>query len=321
MWPSRWRLLASLLLAPGAALAQDWPARQPVKVIVPLAAGSSTDIIGRTVYDRVAQELGQAFVFENRGGGGTTIGTGAVATAEPDGYTLLVASGSLSVIATSHPKLAFKLPDDLAGVSVLADVPFAVVTPTRYKTLAEFVAAARARSGAMNYGSAGNGSAGHLFMESLALKAGFKAVHVPFRATPEAMNEISAGRLDAFPVPVVNGVELARAGKLSALAVSSAQRVPLLPEVPTIAQAGFEQATYSFWVATFAPRRTPAAIVARLNQAVVKALREEKVAGRILGLGALPRPMTPADTDAFLSKEIAVNAEIIKAAGIKFSQQ
>lgn len=312
-------LLLSLQATPQAN-AQEWPTKQTIKVIVPFTAGSTTDIIGRTVYEQVGRQIGQTVVIENRGGAGTTIGTTGVATSEPDGYTLLVASASLSVIATTYTKLPFKVADDLAGISILADVPFTVGTMTKYKTMKEFVDHAKSKDGAINYGTAGNGSAGHLFMEWLAINAGYKSGHVPFRGTPEALTEIVANRLDVYPIPVANGVELFAANKINALAVSAKRRAPLLPNVPTLAEVGLEKAIYNFWVGTFAPRKTPAAILTRLNKEVVAALKDKSVIDRIIALGGDPRPMTPAETDAFLKQEIAVNARIITAAGVKLVQ-
>lgn len=305
-------------LAATPALAQEWPARQAIRVIVPLTAGSSTDIVGRTVFEQVGKQIGQSFVFENRGGGGTTIGTGAVATAEPDGYTVLVASGSIAVIPTTHTKLNFSVTGDLAGISPLADVPFTVSVPPRHKSMKDFVAYAKGRPTGINYGSAGNGTAGHLFMAWLALQAGYPGVHVPFRGTPEGMNEVVADRLDVYPAPVVSGVELAKGNKISILAVSSMKRAPLLPDVPTFAELGLEKATYGFWIASFTQRKTPKPILDRLNKEVVAALKVKEVADKIVALGGAPMPMGAQETDEFLKKEIAVNAEIIKAARITF---
>jgi len=307
-----------LALAGQGGLAQDWPGKQPIKVIVPFTAGSTTDIVGRTVFDQVSRQVGQSIVFENRGGAGTTIGTGAVISAEPDGYTILVASASISVIATTYPKLN-TIPEDLAGVSVLADVPFTIGTMTRYKTMKDLVDHARSKEGILNYGTAGAGSAGHLFMEWLAINAGYKATHVPFRGTPEAVTEIVAGRLDLYPIPVLNGLELTRDGKLNTLAISSTRRSPLLPDVPTLAEVGLEKAIYNFWVGSFVPGKTPKAVVDRLNKEVVAALRIKDVADKVIALGGDPRPMTPAETDAFLKKEIEVNAQILKVAGVKLA--
>jgi tripartite-type tricarboxylate transporter receptor subunit TctC len=309
-------LAAVLLAAPASA--QEWPSRQPIRVIVPLTAGSSTDIVGRTVFEQVGKQIGQSFVFENRGGGGTTIGTGAVATAEPDGYTILVASGSIAVIPTTHTKLNFSVTGDLAGISPLADVPFTVSVPPRHKSMKDFITYAKGKPTGINFGSAGNGTAGHLFMAWLALQAGYPGVHVPFRGTPEGMNEVVADRLDVYPAPVVSGVELAAGGKISILAVSSMKRAPLLPNVPTLAELGLEKATYGFWIASFTQRKTPKPILDRLNREVVAALNVKEVAEKIVALGGAPMPMSPAETDEFMKKEIAVNAEIIKAAKITF---
>lgn len=312
-------LAAVVLAATGqVADAQDWPAKQPIKVIVPFTAGSTTDIVGRTVYDQVSRQIGQSIVFENRGGAGTTIGTSAVVSAEPDGYTILVASASIAVIATTYPKLN-TIPEDLAGISILADVPFTIGTMTKYKSMKDLVDHAKSKDGILNYGTAGAGSAGHLFMEWLAINAGYKATHVPFRGTPEAVTEIVAGRLDLYPIPVLNGLELTRDGKLATLAISSTKRSPLLPNVPTLAEVGLEKAIYNFWVGSFVPGKTPKPIIDRLNKEVVAALAIKDVADKVIALGGDPRPMTPAETNAFLKKEIEVNAQILKVAGVKLA--
>ena len=312
--------VAAMLMATSGqgAMAQDWPAKQPIKVIVPFTAGSTTDIVGRTVYDQVSRQIGQSIVFENRGGAGTTIGTSAVVSAEPDGYTILVASASISVIATTYPKLN-TIPEDLAGISILADVPFTIGTMTKYKSMKDMVDHAKSKDGILNYGTAGAGSAGHLFMEWLAINAGYKATHVPFRGTPEAVTEIVAGRLDLYPIPVLNGLELTRDGKIATLAISSTKRSPLLPNVPTLAEVGLEKALYNFWVGSFVPAKTPKPIIDRLNKEVVTALAMKDVAAKVVALGGDPRPMTPAETNTFLKKEIEVNARILKVAGVKLA--
>jgi tripartite-type tricarboxylate transporter receptor subunit TctC len=310
--------VAAVLLSSGICRAQEWPGKQRIRVIVPLTAGSTADVVGRAVFQQVSKQINQAIIVENRGGAGTTIGTTAVATSDPDGYTLLVTTASLAVIATTYKgKLSYDVADSLAGVSILADMPFIVGTSTKFKTLSELVSYAKSKSGILNYGTAGVGTSGHLFMEWLAINAGFKATAVAFRGTPEAVNEIVAGRLDVYPLAVMGGLELASAGKLNTLAVSSLKRVPHLPNVPTLSEVGLAKATYNFWVGAFIPRKTSAAIQKRLNKEVVAALNVKDVADRISALGGSPQPMTPEETDAFLKKEIDVNANIISTAGLK----
>jgi tripartite-type tricarboxylate transporter receptor subunit TctC len=296
-------------------MAQDWPARQPIKIVVPFTAGSATDITARTVFEQVGRQIGQTFVVENRGGGGTTLGMGQVAKADPDGYTLLVHSTSHVVVASTYAKLPFSVAEDFAAVSALASIPFVMATATRYKTMQDLVDAGRKPGSAILYGSAGAGSSGHLFMEHFRLAAGFAATHVPFRGTPEGMTEVIAGRIDAYPAPAVNAIALTKDGKISSLAVSSPKRLPLMPEVRTMAEVGLAKAEYNFWVGAFLPAKTPQPIVDRLNREIVAALQVKEVADKIIALGGDPQPMTPAAFGAFVRKEIAVNAEIVKASG------
>ena len=310
-------LTAIVLMLPFQAAAQDWPGKQPIKIIVPFSAGSATDITARTVFEQVGKQLGQTFVVENRGGAGTTLGSGMVAKADADGYTLLVNSASHVVVASTYANLSYKVADDFAAVSALAMIPFVVATNPKYKTLKDLIDAGKKPGSQILYGTAGAGSSGQLFMERLRIAAGFPATHVPFRGTPEGMTEVIAGRLDLYPAPILNAIPLAKDGKVSVLAVSTAKRAPLLPDVKTLAEAGLPDAEYNFWVGAFAPAKTPKPIVERLNKEIVAALKVKAVADKVLALGGEPAPMTPAEFDKFVRKEIALNAEIVKASGYK----
>ena len=311
MTMSRWLARAfatALLVAPFGAAAQDWPAKQPIKIVVPFTAGSATDITARTVFEQVGRQLGQTFVIENRGGAGTTLGSGIVAKADPDGYTLLVNSTSHVVVASTYAKLPFSVAEDFAAVTALASIPFVVAANPKYKALNDMIDAGKKPGSAILYGTAGAGSSGQLFMERFRLAAGFPATHVPFRGTPEGMTEVIAGRIDVYPAPAVNAIELSKAGKISPLAVSSPRRLPLMPNVPSMAEAGLPKAEYNFWVGAFAPAKTPKPIIDRLNREIVAALRVKEVADKIIALGGDPAPMTPAEFDAFVRKEIAIKA-------------
>jgi tripartite-type tricarboxylate transporter receptor subunit TctC len=306
---------ASLLsFSPVAALAQDWPAKQPIKIVVPFTAGSATDIAGRIVFEQVGKQIGQNFVFENRGGAGTTLGAAMAAKSDPDGYTLLVNSTSQVVVASTYAKLPYSVADDFIPISGLADIPFVVSTTTKYKSMKDVVAAG-SKPGGIFYGTNGPGSSGHLFMEALRLAAGYPITHVPFRGTVEAMTEVIAGRIDMFPAPALNAINLAKEGRVNALAVSSPKRLGLMSNVPTLAEIGLPKAQYQFWVGAFAPAKTPKPIIERLNREVVAALHVKEIADKIAALGGSPMPMTPAEFDAFVRKEIALNAEIVKASG------
>ncbi len=314
---SRLALIVGLVTAtlPCAAHAQDWPAKQPVKVIVPFTAGSSTDISARVVFEQVGRQVGQTFVVENRAGAGTQIGSAFVAKSDPDGYTLLVNSTSHTAVQATYAKLAYHPADDFAGITPLANLPLVIIAPLKYKTMADLVAAGRA--GSLNFGSAGAGSSGHLFLERFRTSAKMNATHVPFRGTPEGVTEIIAGRLDFYVAPVLNAVPFARDGKLTAVAVGSAKRADSMPEVPTTVEAGVANADYEFWVGALAPVKTPRAIVERLNREVLAALKLKEVSDKIANLGGAPMPMSPAEFDAFLRKDIALHVEIVKASGFK----
>jgi tripartite-type tricarboxylate transporter receptor subunit TctC len=312
-----WAIVSALLVAPALVRAQDWPALQPVKVVVPFTAGSATDIIARIVFEQVGKQVGQTFVVENRGGAGTTIGMAMVAKANPDGYTILVNSSSQVTVPSTYAKLPFDTAEDFVGVTSLANLPLVVAAPTKYKTLRDLIAAAKAKPGSINYGSAGAGSAGQMFMERLRLAAGYEGTHVPFRGTPEAISELIADRLDIYPAPVPSAISLAREGKISALAVSSPKRLASMPEVPTTTEAGVVNADYNFWAGVFVPAKTPRAIIERMHREIVAALALDELKDKIAKLGGEPNPMSPAEFGAFVRREIALNAEIVKASGFK----
>lgn len=307
-------------IVPSALSAQEWPSRQPVKVIVPFTAGSGTDIIGRAIFEQVGKQVGQTFVIENRGGAGTTIGMGMVAKANPDGYTILVNTSSQATVPSTYANLPFNTVEDFAAVTLLASLPFVVAAPTKYKTLNDLVIAAKAKPGSINFGSAGAGSAGQMFMERLRLAAGYEGTHVPFRGTPEAMTEIVAGRLDIYPAPIVSALELARDGKINILAVGAPKRVSLIPSVPTTTEAGVANADYNFWVGAFVPAKTPRAIVERINSEILTALALPDIKEKIATLGGEVSPMSPAEFELFVRREIAVNAEIVRASGLQPQQ-
>lgn len=312
------RALALLLmLPPVAASAQEWPTKQPIKVIVPFTAGSATDITARTVVDQVGRQIGQTFVIENKGGAGTTLGANLTARSDPDGYTILFNSASHVVVASTYLNLPYSVADDFAPITAIADIPFVVATTAKYKTLKELIEAGKKPGATILYGTAGPGSSGHLFMEQLRLTAGYPVTHVPFRGTPEALTEVIAGRIDMYPAPAANAIPLTRDGKLSSLAVSSPKRLPTMPEVATLRELGLPDAEYQFWVGAFAPAKTPRPIVERLNREIVAALQVKNVADKILALGGSPLPMTVADFEGFVQKQIELNAKIVKASGYK----
>ena len=322
MW-QRWLVAGALaLLGAGPALAQAsqqaWPSRS-VRFIVPVTAGSAVDITARTIAEQLSQQLGQTFVVENRTGAGGTTGMGYVAkAAEPDGYTVLVHSAAYAIQPATFPNLGFDAGRDFAGVTPLASVPLVLIaSPDKYKSLRDLVTAAKAAPNAVNYATVGYGAAAHLTAERLRLAAGFEAQQIPFRGAPEAVTEVLAKRVDFFFAPTLAAVPLVREGKLNALAVSSSRRATALPEVPTTVEAGYPNSDYNFWIGMFVPVNTPRAIVDKLHAETRKALALKSVQDKMTALGGEPMAMTPAEFDRFLQSQIAMNHELVKAAGIK----
>jgi tripartite-type tricarboxylate transporter receptor subunit TctC len=311
--------LGALLAAlPDQALAQAWPTRQPVRVIIPFSAGSATDVVPRAILEQVGKQLGQTFVVENRVGAGGTLGVREVAKADADGYTLLVHSTTHAVAPAIHANPGYDARRDFAAVTSLASLANVLVAPPdRYQTLKDLVEAARAKPDAMNYASAGVGSSAHLNGERLLMAAKIKATHVPFKGGPEALNEIMAGRVDFYFVPLPPARGLIAAGKVRALAVSNSARASALPDVPTTVEAGIPNSQYDFWLGMFAPAATPRDIVERLHAEVEKALADPGVKEKLARLGADPMTMKPAEFEAFVKREMDLNAELVKAAGVQ----
>ena len=302
----------------GDACAQGWPAK-PVKVVIPLTAGSATDVMARIVFDQVGQQVGQPFIIENRPGAGNSIGMNAVAKADPDGYTILANSSTHTVSPAVRETMPLDTVNDLSAIIPFGNMPVVMAfSPKRgFKTLKDYVEWAKANPGKANYSSAGAGNSSHLNGELFRLSAGFDAVHLPFKGAPEAMTEVIAGRSDFYFAPLVNATPLLKDGQLVALAVSGSQRASALPDVPTTVEAGFANSDYNFWAGVFVPVKTPAPIKEKLYQEIAKALAHPNVASKLKELGADPMPITSAQYDALVKKEIETNSKIAKAANIR----
>ncbi len=312
-----WTLAAALCAVPGVAAAQTWPSK-PVRVVVPFTAGSATDIMARTVVQRMSEQLGQPFVVEDRPGAGGTIGVGLVARAEPDGYTVLIHSSSYTITPTTYPNTPYNTERDLAGVTPLALLPqVLVISPAKgIRSVQELVKAEKAKPGAFTYASAGVGTATQLNAERFRLGAGVDAVHVPFKGTPEALTEIIAGRVDYYFCPVNAVLPLIADGKLLALAMGSSKRSAALPEVPTTVEEGVANSDYNFWVGLFVPSKAPREIVTRMQQEAAKALDAPQVVDSMKSLGAEKMLMKPDEFDAYIREQIKTDAALVKAAGI-----
>jgi tripartite-type tricarboxylate transporter receptor subunit TctC len=316
--------IASLaFLSPLASLAQAGYPYKPIRVIVPFAAGSTTDIIARAIADKMSQSMGQQLVIENRGGASGTIGQAAVAQAAPDGYTIMIHSSSHTVSPSTFAKLPFDTVTDFAGVTPISSTPnVLVISPSKnIKTLQELLAAARAKPGSMNFASAGQGSATHLNAEKFKLAAKIEATNIPFKGSAEAVTEVMAGRVDYYFSPIAPVIGQIRNGQLVPLAVGSPKRASALPQVPTTAEAGVPGSEFNFWIGMMAPAKTPRDIVNRLHDEVVKALNTPEVKERFATLGADAWTLTPEQFDAYIKEEIKSNAVLVKAAGLEVQKQ
>ena len=315
------RLAAGVLAAPAlarSASAQAWPTRN-IRAVVPFAPGSTIDIVGRIVLDPLSARLGQTIVVENRAGAGGSIGSALAAKAESDGYTILVNASAHSSAKAVNPNLTYDPAEDFAAVIPFGTVPnVTLVAPGRgIKTLQDL--AAKAKGGSLTYGSAGAGSATHWAAERFRLSADFKAVHVPFRGGPEALTEVMTGRIDFALMGMSAALAFIRDGKLVPLAVSTAKRSSALPEVPTSLELGFANSDYTYWMGILVPKKTPAAIVERLRAQTAAVLQDPNVQAKFKPQGIEPFPLTPAEFDALIKKEVAANIELVKAAGLKFN--
>ncbi len=311
-------LAAASLPGVHSAFAADWPTKS-IRAIVPYAPGSATDIIPRTVFEAVSNQIGQTIVVENRPGGGTTIATSMVAKSDPDGHTILVHSNAIVTVPAIQANVPYDPIKDFSGITPLGNVPLVlVVGPSKgIKTLQELIAKAKAKPGEINYAAAGIGTPPHLTMERFRLAAGFEGQLVPFKGAPEALTEVMTGRVDIYFCPITPALPLIRDGKVLALAVSSSKRASALPEVPTTVEAGVPDSDFNFWVGTFVPKKTPRDIVGKMHSAITKALQSKDVQERLAKLGVEPMIMTPEAFDAQLAKEAEIAIKLAKAANIK----
>ncbi|SIR01641.1 tripartite tricarboxylate transporter substrate binding protein [Pseudacidovorax sp. RU35E] len=314
--------LFALSAATLPALADTAYPSKPIRVIVPFAAGSTTDIIARAITDKMSQSMGQQLVIENRGGASGTIGQAAVASAAPDGYTVMIHSSSHTVSPSTFAKLPFDTVRDFAGVTPISSLSNAlVVSPQKgYRTLNDLLAAARAQPGKLNFASAGQGSATHLNAEKFKLAARIDATNIPFKGSAEAVTEVLAGRVDYYFSPIAPVIGQIREGQLLALAVGSPKRASALPDVPTTAEAGVPGSEFNFWIGMMAPAKTPRPVIERLHAEVLKALATPEVKERFAKLGADAWTLKPEQFDAYIKDEIVSNAAVVKAAGLSAQQ-
>jgi len=310
-------ILSSLLLA-SAADAENWPSRL-IKATIPFGAGSAADVVPRFVFDRLAAELGQPIVIENRVGAGGTLGTAVVAKADPDGYSIIAHSSALTIAPAIFPNLTYDATKDLASVLMIGSSANVMIVPNArpWKTVQDFIAGAKAKPGSISFGSVGIGSAVHISSEKFRLAAGVEATHVPYRGGSEVIADILGARIDFYFCPLATALPLIREGQVRALLVSTPNRVPDLPEVPTPLEAGLKDADSAIWFGVFMPSKTPRDIVEKFHAAGVKVLTEPAMQDSLKKLGVEALRMTPSEMDDLVRRETAANMELIKAAGIK----
>jgi tripartite-type tricarboxylate transporter receptor subunit TctC len=313
------KLLAVLLgLFAIQASAQTYPTK-PVRLIIAFTPGSSTDIIGRAVAAKLQEMWGQPVVAENRTGAGGTIGSAAVLREAPDGYTLLANSSAHVANPSLYAKLPYDTVKDFANIAPLAGGPNVLIVGPGigWKRLDDFLSAARAKPGALDFSSAGMGSGTHFNLEKLKLMAKIDVNHIPYKGTPEAMTDTLAGRVCCYFAPINAALPHVRGGKAVALGVTSAQRTPLLPDVPTIAESGVPGFEYTLWIGLWGHAGIPAPIVNKINADVRKALASPDLNERLTKLGTLPMDMSPQQFSDFIKREVDETAKIVKAAGIQ----
>lgn len=305
-----------LLSAPFSAHADDWPQR-PIRLLVPYGPGGSSDVVARAVAVEMSRDLGQQVIVENKGGGQGSIATVEAARARPDGYTLILGHvGTLAVNPTMMPNLSYDPRRDFAPIILLAKLPmvFAVGAKVPAATLPEFLALARAKPGVLNYGSAGNGSAGHLAFEMLKTAAAIDVVHVPYKGTGAQVTDLLAGNIDAAAAGIPGLLPHAQAGKIRIIAVGSAQRLSILPDVPTVAEQGYPGFESSQWFGLLAPAGTPREAITRLQAAAQRALQTDAVRQRLAHDAAEPSGAGPAEFAAFIDAEERRWSKVVKDA-------
>jgi tripartite-type tricarboxylate transporter receptor subunit TctC len=313
-------ICAGLFAVPASA--QDYPTRQ-VQIIVPSTAGGGTDINARLFADQLSRQLGQAFFVDDRPGAGSVVGTVAAANAAPDGYTLL--AGLIADMAV-NPSLFANLPydpvKDFVPVAMFSKYPFAVVVSKNFPahSIKELIALAKEKPGAINYASAGNGTGQHLSAELFKLTTGINLTHVPYRGAQPAYADVISGQVPVFFDNLASALGQIQAGTVRALAVTGTQRSPLLPDVPTVAEAGVPGYQYYVWFGLWAPKNTPQPIIDKLHAAVTKALADPVLQQRLTAVAGEPFDMPLADITPFVKTEIAKWADVVKRGGVKVEQ-
>jgi tripartite-type tricarboxylate transporter receptor subunit TctC len=315
------KILAALALAastPALAQPADYPSR-PIHILVGFTPGGGPDITARWIAQKLGEAWKQQVIVENRPGAGGTVAAGTVARAVPDGYTLLSVSSAHAVAAAIYPKLPYDTFKDLAGITETASSSYVLVAPPALgvRSVKDLIALAKAKPGQLNFASAGVGSGTHFAGEMFKAMAGIEVVHVPLKGIPESLTETVTGRVQFFMAPMANGVNLVREGKLAGLAVSSAKRDLLLPDVPTVSESGVAGYESILWFGLLTSSAVPRPIVNKLNAEITRILRSSETYERFGPIGMTPRPMSPEDFDAAIRNDVVVFTRIAREANIK----
>jgi len=314
----KWGLLSLALLASASAFGQNYPTK-PVRLVIAFTPGSSTDIIGRVVAAKLQEMWGQPVVPENRVGAGGSVGSAVVVKADPDGYTLLANSSAHAANPGIYASLPYDTLKDFVNLALLGGGPNVLMVGNAmgWKSVKDLVDAAKANPGKLNFSSAGVGSGTHFNLEKLKIATGIDVTHVPYKGTPEAIQDTIAGRVCCYWAPLNAALPHVTGGKAVALAVSSAKRSALLPNVPAVAEQGYPGFDYTLWVGLWGPAALPADIASKINKDVLAALAAPDVRERLMRLGTEPGNMTIPEFTQFVRKEIEDTQRILKAAGIK----
>ena len=290
-----------------------------IRIVVPITAGSATDTVVRSVTEKMRSNFNQTVLIDNRPGAGTTIGAGIVAKSLPDGYTLLANSTAQTANPFLYKNLSYDGVADFIGVTPLASMPNILVVPINspFKTVNDLVSAAKAKPGQLNYASAGSGTGTHLSAEKFRIAAGITAEHIPFKGSPEAITEVIAGRVDWYFAPGVTVINLIKEGKLRALAVGSKNRSNQFPGLPTTEEAGVPGSGLNFWVALFAPAKTPKDILEKINNEANVALQSPEVKAIFAKLGAEPMTQTVVEFNKNLEEEFRITQTLVNSINIK----
>ncbi|HSV83770.1 MAG TPA: tripartite tricarboxylate transporter substrate binding protein [Ramlibacter sp.] len=311
--------LAAAGLVPLSASAQaGWPNR-PIKLIVPFAPGGGSDIIARTIATKLSARLGQPIIIDNRGGGGGILGVDAAAKAAPDGYTLLFTTTAFATNAAASRKLPYDSAKDFTPIGQIGATPLLVVVAgdSRIRTLRDLIEAAKAKPGAVNYGSGGMSSMSHLGMEYLATAAKIKITHVPYKGMAPAFTDVMAGNIQVGMSTFASAAGMMEAGKLRGLAVTSAQRLPFAPNLPTVAESGVPGFQVDFWWGLMAPARVPAEVVKRVNEELNAVLAQPEAREILARDAAVPTPSTPEGFSRLVAQDLARWSKLVKDANIQ----